>query len=347
MVAAVTASALLVLTLSTPAHAWFTPPAPHIARSFHIATTGSSVRSLAISGPIVVWVAGRGDGTRRVPRGDILGRNLATGQKLQVKTNGAVVAPLAIGGAVVAWIDCRFCRAVPGLPGYTNTVVYARNLTTGYTSQMSKAGGELSDPAVGDGTVVWIERGRVMVKGLASVRIFRVPGDRGQQAAPAISGQTVVWQEMRGGAWAIYGADLRTGRTFPVARPASPGRNLGAPVISGQIVVWTQWRPDRSVAIDGKDLVTGRRFHVTTLQAGTYNPQFGPIKSISGHVVTWEGAGMVATPEPSYSIYAQDLTTGAQFRLSRQGRMPAVSGGTIVWLSPHGATTGIDGAVLH
>jgi hypothetical protein len=234
------------------------------------------------------------------------------------------------------------------LPGYSNAVIYARNLTTGRTFQVSGTGGEADNPAVSGATVAWNDwkdTGNTFAKDLTTGRLFRVSRIAGL-TAPAINGQTVAWLDRRGGAWHIDGTDLRTGRTYSVAVHAALGDSLGALLISGHTAVWTNWRFNPSVSIDGEDLVTGLRFRVATIRAGSFNPQFGPAKGISGHVVVWEGPGTIVAARPSYAIDGKDLVSGFQFRLARHGQAPAASGHTVVWLEPHGTTSDIVGAVL-
>jgi hypothetical protein len=135
-------------------------PFRHVGRVFHIATV-PSIRSLAISWPIAVWIVPRGDQATRVPQADILGKNLVTGHQLVVNGTGTAVSSVAISGAFVVWLDCRRCKSTAGLPGYSNTVIVARDLRMGRTVQVSPSGGEPERPAIDGSITVWSDRGGI------------------------------------------------------------------------------------------------------------------------------------------------------------------------------------------
>lgn len=322
--------------------------AGHVARIFAIATTAHAPRSVAISGPVVVWLVQQNNPGNRIPHGDIYGKNILTGRQVAVKAGGTAFGSVAISGSMVVWEDCRHCVAAAGLPGYRNPVLYGRDLRTGHEYQLSRTGAEPADPAISGSLVVWMDDGRIEGKDLSTGRLLRVTNHGGQQIAPSISGHTVVWQDSRNGAWDIYGEDLRSGRHFVVARHTGATDNLQTPATNGQVVVWTDWYADGSIGIDGKNLTTGRSFHAATIPAGQYNPQFGPALAISGHFIVWEGPGL-STVGLATSIDAEDLTTSATFQVGRASsglQVPAMSGDIVIWQEPGRETSAITGAVL-
>ena len=202
-------------------------------------------------------------------------------------------------------------------------------------------------PAIAGHLVVWtssppgwqarrLPGSAIYGKDLSTGRRFRVTGQGTAVGRPAISGAVVVWVDCRhctaghGLGYReteIYGKDLATGRTFPVA--AQPG-DQAAPAISPSIVVW-QERRDGHTAIQGKNLATGWRFRVGR-QSGD---QAAP--SISGHIVVWqERLGDTA------DIFGEDLSTGRLFPVALHAgasdvlRDPIISGHWVVWVDWNG-----------
>jgi beta propeller repeat protein len=111
---------------------------------------------------------------------------------------------------------------------------------------------------------------------------FPVCTASGDQDAPAIYGDIVVWQDRRGTDGDIYGYDLSTGQEFTVCTASGSQVN---PAIYGDIVVWQDERS--GLAIYGYDLSTGQEFTVSALG---YSP------AIYGDIVVWSdwrsGAGV-------------------------------------------------------
>lgn len=94
---------------------------------------------------------------------------------------------------------------------------------------------------------------------------FPVASMGGNQAAPAISGHTVVWVDTRGQHQGLYGVDLPTGRVFPIladGRIVSPPFGSSSPAIDGSIVVWMDCRIDKrapaTVSLDRSKRMAGR-----------------------------------------------------------------------------------------
>ena len=144
---------------------------------------------------------------------------------------------------------------------------------------------------------------------------------------PAVSGNTVVWQDGRNEAttgWDIWGYDLATGCEFPICSAAG---NQNYPRISDNVVVWADPRDSQGTFrsdIYAYDLVARREFPIRVGWAQRYQP------AIWGNTVVWFEfeAGLQC------NLYSCDLTSGQQLLVSdRPGiQTPAAMWGNIVVL---------------
>ena len=104
-----------------------------VARAFPISRPGANASSPAISGKLVVWWRWRSGGG--YSRGDIDGKDLATGRMFSVTTKGtAVISAPAISGHIVVWQDCRSCTVSRDAMGYVtfhNAKIYGKDISTG------------------------------------------------------------------------------------------------------------------------------------------------------------------------------------------------------------------------
>ncbi len=101
------------------------------------------------------------------------------------------------------------------------------------------------------------------------------------EMAPAISGNTVVWQNNAGWDFDIYAADISDPANpvdFPIVADGSSQEN---PDIDGNIVVWQDNR-HKHWDIFGYNLTTGREFRITDDPHDQRNP------AISGNLVVWQ-----------------------------------------------------------
>lgn len=328
-----------VVWLSSFSGSWY-----HAVRIPPVAIIAHQQRllSLAISGSMVVWAVSRGNLHDRIPHHTLLGKNIMRDEKEVVIASETASGSVAMSGPVVVWTDCRRCTMAAGLPGYRNTEIYGRNLITGQEFLVSGTGDNPSTLSISASLVVWADHGNVYSKNLASKRLSLVSPHAGPQEDPVVSNHIVIWQEMRAGAWDIYGKDLRSGRVFLVAQHTRQS-SLETPMISAHQVIWSDWRADQSVAIDGKDIATGVLYHVATLPKWSYNPQLGPEKAMSGRIVVWEG-GTQRWPNGTHIMYAEDLLSGSRFPIVTGVRDPlmlAISGNRVVWSQTIGSTSTI------
>jgi beta propeller repeat protein len=138
----------------------------------------------------------------------------------------------------------------------------------------------------------------------------------GDQLCPAVSGNYVVWDDMRG-LEAIYGYNLTTKKEFRIS-----GAKDAYPAISRNIVVWEDWTTGNG-DIYGYNLTTKTGFAVCTESHGQWSP------AISRNIVVWQDHR-----SPADDIYGYNLTTKREFPICTAGgyqEYPAVSGNYIVW----------------
>lgn len=90
------------------------------------------------------------------------------------------------------------------------------------------------------------------------------------------------------------------------------------------------------MSINGIDLASRRRFHVTTLPENHYNPQFGPDKTIRGSIVVWvQTRNPIPSAHPRYMLMARDIGSKQAIRLPaglHDEDQPAVSGSRLVYV---------------
>lgn len=243
-----------------------------------------------------------------------------------------------------------------GYVTFHNAKIYGKDISTGREFLVATPAPQHPRPAISGSIVIWQDRlnGRNGIRGkdLRTGRQFFIASHRpGQQydTLSAISGPLVVWVDGRQGGESIYGQDLRTGREFPIVLSRQTHGHVIDPKISGHVVLWTDWnwKEARQPAyIEALDVGSGRRFHVTTLQYGHYNPQQGPATAISDHIVVWEQSARVWSRT---QIDGKDLLTGQTFQISQdphEQREPAISGTTVVWQDFRHGPPSIYGATL-
>jgi beta propeller repeat protein len=197
---------------------------------------------------------------------NIYGRDLASDRSFVVTSHGTVVPLLggpALSGERVVWADCLACVKGSGLPGFSGTGIYLKNVRGSAERLLSVKGRDAYAPAISGTMVVWVahhdRKTDIYGRDLTTGRMFRVSFS-GAAKAPSVSGRIVVWPDARGRGWDIYGRDLRTGREFVVARHNRRRDYLDNPLISGSTVVWTSRPPGESIAIEGEYLSTRFRF---------------------------------------------------------------------------------------
>ena len=333
-------------------------PARVVITDFPI--TGAGARGLfrtnpAISGSLVVWWRWRNNGG--ITRGDIEGRNLATGHMFSVTTRGTVVSPPLISGTTVVWEDCRSCTVTTGGMGYLtlhHIKIFGRNLATGREFLVAGTQSARPDPALSGRFVVWhdVRQGRagVYAKDLATGRAFPLTHPRCGQGTPSIGDSVAVWLDRRGGL--LCGKNLITGHGFSVAVSTNELRFARDVKLDDHLVIWTEWninQPHQAATIVAVDLTSGREYRVTAIPYGHFNPQFGPATALSGHVVVWEASPSAPFTNENGDIYVANLLNGRTVNITHDPHdqlAPAISGPTVVWQDLRRGYWDIYGAVL-
>jgi len=349
MVRAFFLGALVALLPISGSHGQNTPPPSRITPRF-----GHYLQP-AISGDTVVWFDGRRGGTPgRIPGIDIFGRSLGTGREFRVTSSPTAdfASSLMVSGQTVVWDDCRHCRSVNGLPGYAGDQIYMRNIATGREFPLPLRAFGQRGPWLLSGLAVWARR-----RGTGPVRFYAADSVSGRPRPLATDpvfrqmlvrrDHLVVWRD----SYDLRAGDLLTGRTYILARHAAGEEPLTDPILSGQRLIWTRWPRGEPVSIDGIDLATGKHFRVVTLPVNHYNPQFGPDKTIIGHVVVWvQTRNVISSRHPDYTLMGRDITSQQSFRLStgpREQGQPAVSGDRLVYVDDRsGADRALRSLVL-
>jgi beta propeller repeat protein len=172
---------------------------------------------------------------------------------------------------------------------------------------------------------------------LATGTEFPVCTAIGGQHNPAISGNTVVWDDERDGTFNplyleyqgndnIYGFNLKTSSEFPVCLDAGDQTH---PSISVSNVVW-QWND----GIKGVDLSTSVQFLVV---AGSYI--YAPAISEARVVWTQQLGG-------SSHLLGYDLDSATAFSVAASGGQPSISGDCVTWSTGSGSAQGVYGSYL-
>ena len=145
---------------------------------------------------------------------------------------------------------------------------------------------------------------------------------RGNQIVPAISGDTVVWEEnFSNGDNAIQGVNLATAEGFVARKQSSDW--AWSPDVSGSVVVWDDGR-NGDGSIYSMDLKTGAEFPICTVPGGQAFP------AISGNIVVWQDDRVIDDRD----IWGYDLSTGSEFNVCADAGNqyePDVDGQIVVW----------------
>jgi beta propeller repeat protein len=248
-----------------------------------------------VSGDIVVWHSNRARPIME-RRGDIYGYDLTRQIEFPIHVDMSSAEGQtnpAISGDIVVWEDYR--NGTPGPFGNEgNSDIYAYDLAT-----------------------------------QTEFPICTLPS---AQYVPDVSGNIVVWCDMRNGNADIYGYDLSSGQEFPIC---TAGASQSSPAASGNYVVWRDFRGGGDYDIYGYDLVAQTEFPVHTGPGHQVRP------AVSGDVVVWQDGLSLAGP---VRLYGRDLGTGAEFRVGtgESQWLPDIDGDLVVWADFGGAIYGFD-----
>ncbi len=159
-----------------------------------------------------------------------------------------------------------------------------------------------------------------LLQGLAQASTpVQVTTDVNRQGRPEVSGDTIVWKDLRAGNWDIYSYAIPSGLEQPVST-GTAYENL--PVTNGVVVVWQDDRNgDNDIFM--RDLILGIEQPLVT------GPGNQGLPAISGNRVAYvdDSAG-------SNDIFTIDLTTRAVEPICQDGGnqwQPRISGNRIIW----------------
>ncbi len=176
----------------------------------------------SISGEIVIWLQGEpGD------PGQLYGVNYATSQPLTLSVDRASQPYLA--GSSLVWLG------ETNIDTFDTAVLFLNSETQHSETLFRSRGARL--PAISSNIVVWEDwrnyNADIYGYDLLTHQEFPITVTSGNQEAPNISGQVVVWRDNRDN-YEIYGCNLKTQKEFFVARAGQAVR----PKVAGGFIFW-------------------------------------------------------------------------------------------------------------
>ena len=306
----------------TPVPPTSTPAGPPMPVEFEIATNPGDQVMPSVWGDVVVWCEMSG---QPKPTADIYGYRLSERAPFRLTNDEPINIYPLISGNRVLWVegdlDDNFTTQM-------SLVVY--DLTTDERTVIASMGslGFMMPHASGyarfdallrslqrlcvamDGDIIaWSEaRGDkwtdIFAHDMVSGETFQVTADPASQCVTDISGNIIVWPDLRNGHDDIYGYDLQTGTEFAIV--TQPDRQE-LPRISGDVVVWADARGDPDDSdIYGYNLATGEEFIIASGTA------FQTLPDISGDVVVWTDER-----NGNWDIYGYHIPSHSEFQISK------------------------------
>jgi len=272
-----------------------------VGEPVQVTTDGSGQGLAAIDGDRIVWVDGRHGGS------DIYLYDIATATETRITSGTAVALWPDISGDRIVWEDNRSgapevrlydlsagtevrlaAGSVPAIDGDHavrldgQTGIRAMNLTDGTVAGVSSGPVQgdppVVSPDVSGGTIVWADNFTVFVSRDAGEPVPFGDGSV-RQGFPAISGDRIVWSEIRTGSASLLVHDLATGEEERI--PGGPPGPAAYPDISGDLVVWQNTTGRETDDIYLRDLASGETRQVTADDAWQFVPH------VSGDRVVW------------------------------------------------------------
>jgi len=249
-----------------------------------ISSTGSSQYAPHTDGKYVVWI----DNSFNVQSINLY--NIAAGETSRLTTTGSEKRSPKVHYPWVVWSDYRD----------NSWEIFAYNISTKETKKIARHNyGFLRKEFDADGNR------RAHHDGQITVTIWN---DR------------IVWTDFRNQKWDLYGADLKTGREFPVVIEQ---RDQFSPYLEGERLVYQDNR-EYSSNIYLYDFKTGQ----SRLICGAQRDQEFP--KISGNIVVWQDFR-----NQRWDIYGYDLNTSREIVfINKQHHQthPSISGNRIVFM---------------
>ena len=161
--------------------------------------------------------------------------------------------------------------------------------------------------------------GLLLLTPLRGSGVFQLTVDPGNQANPAIYGDTVVWEDDRNGNWDIYAYTISSQTVVQITSDVS---NQMEPAVQGDAIVWMDER-NGNTDIFLYDLSQKQEFQVTTDEANQTHP------ALYGDVVVWQDYR-----NGNWDILGYDLSLQQEFQVtisSSNQTHPALYGDVVVW----------------
>lgn len=180
-------------------------------------------RRPAISGNIIVY------GDRRGADWDIYGYDMATNTEF----------PIAVGGGTHGYVTISGDTVVYEVFANGNWDLMAYSLRDKKMTAVAAGPGDQEAPALSGSRVVYLDRGAA--GGQPALRLFdlattqtKVLAKEYRVTRPAISGDTVVWEDWRTGAPNVIAYDLKQGAEYTLTRSG----DARAPFAAGEFIGW-------------------------------------------------------------------------------------------------------------
>ncbi|MBN1361421.1 MAG: right-handed parallel beta-helix repeat-containing protein [Sedimentisphaerales bacterium] len=308
-----------------------------------------------IDGDLVVWSGGATvTDTSGPPCLSVLARDLATGQQvtLMARSETESSAHPAVSGNRVVWVqypdvntaDTEQYRNSPydicgaDVTDLAHPIHFTIASNVG-THDPFPRGHEMTDfddvVDISGNIVVWEGNGDIFaadISDLADIKVFTVCHDPARQYDPAVSGDYVVWTDLRNDDPDVYGADISDPQNVRVFAVAKGGGLQSQPAIDGAVVLYLEGSenggPIRMAAITrNHGVLIPRQPDVTygvapALDGSTAVCLSGIYGPIRGARVTF-----------GYSVFDgafENLATGDRYDYLRHAVLDARAGGVIV-----------------
>jgi beta propeller repeat protein len=308
-----------------------------------------------IDGELVVWSGGvTVTDTSGPPCLSVFARNLATGRQVTLKSRSDTesAAHPAVSGNIAVWVqypnvntaDTEQYRNTPyDICGADVTdlahpihFTIAGNVGTHDPFPRGQQMTDFDDVVdISGNVVVWEGNGDIFaadISDLSDIRVFAVCDDPARQYDPAVSGNYVVWTDMRNGDADIYGADISDPEHVKVFAVAKGQGAQVQPAIDGATVVY----------IDGSESGGPIKMACITRRYGVLVPKqpnvaYGLAPALDGSTVaclnSLYGPIRASRIVFGYSIVDgvfENLSTGDRYDYLRHAILDARSGGVIV-----------------
>lgn len=225
---------------------------------------------------------------------------------------------LALGLLVLLGCDVGEMLTVPS-PGYSTTVDNVSNFTNNTVDD--------AQPDISGDRIVWVQQGDIVMREFGTSTDVPIAGTADSEFDPAISGDLIVWTVSGGSGRDVWGYDLASGSSFPIATAAVPEGN--ADVDGPYVVFERQGATVSDVDIWLYDHTSGMSYQITS------GPEVEIAPAISGSRIVWQ---MVNSSSDIYTCtwdaVAHTCSAAPVVATADAEVQPAVFGDVVVWNVP-------------